>query len=171
MAQRDRAAGRAPARAGRGQAGRGPAPSGGSDLAAHRTRLRAVIGPVVTGAGLDLEDLAVSRAGRRHLVRVIVDGDDGVSLDTIAEVSRAISAALDAAEESGGAFTGAEYRSRSARRGWTGRSPLPRHWRRNIGRLVKVKAGEQQVTGRITAADEDTRHARRGRPPGRTRLP
>src|SRR5436190_13660628 len=109
MTQRDRAAGHAPARAGRGEAGRGPRPNGGSDLAAHRTRLKAVVGPVVSAARLDLEDLTVSRAGRRHLLRVIIDGDDGVSLDLIAEVSREISAALDAAEESGGSFTTNEY--------------------------------------------------------------
>lgn len=155
MAQRDRAAGRAPARAGRGSAGRGPLPSGGSDLAAHRTRLRAVITPVVTEAGLDLDDLVVSRAGRRHLLRVIVDGDAGVSLDAIADVSRAISAALDAAEEAGGAFTGAEYVLEVSSPGVDRPLTMPRHWRRNIGRLVSVRVQEKQVTGRITAADQE----------------
>src|SRR5262245_19391811 len=67
-----------------------------------RDRVAAVVQPVVADAGYDLEDLAVSRAGRRHVVRVTIDGDRGVSLDGIADVSRAVSAALDAAEEAEG---------------------------------------------------------------------
>ncbi len=155
MAQRDRAAGRAPARAGRGQSGRGPSPTGGSDLAAHRTRLRAVIGPVVTAAGLDLEDLTVSRAGRRHVLRVIVDGDQGVNLDTVADVSRAISAALDSAEENGGSFGSAEYVLEVSSPGVDRPLTLPRHWRRNIGRMVTVRVREAQVAGRIVAVDDE----------------
>ncbi len=155
MAQRDRAAGRAPARAGRGQSGRGPSPTGGSDLAAHRTRLRAVIGPVVGAAGLDLEELTVSRAGRRHVLRVVVDGDHGVNLDTVADLSRAISAALDAAEEGGPALSSAEYVLEVSSPGVDRPLVLPRHWRRNIGRLVSVRAGERPVTGRIIAVDEE----------------
>jgi len=155
MAQRDHAAGRAPARAGRGQAGRGPSPTGGSELAAHRTRLRAVIGPVVTAAGFDLEDLSVSRAGRRHLLRVVVDGDHGVNLDTVADLSRAISVALDAAEESGGSFSSAEYVLEVSSPGVDRPLVLPRHWRRNLGRMVSVRARDRQVTGRIVAVDDE----------------
>ena len=155
MAQRDRAAGRAPARAGRGQSGRGPSPTGGSDLAAHRTRLRAVIGPVVSGSGYDLEELTVSRAGRRHVLRVVVDGDNGVNLDAVADLSRAISAALDAAEEGGPALSSAEYVLEVSSPGVDRPLVLPRHWRRNIGRLVAVRAGERQVTGRVIAVDDE----------------
>ena len=46
-------------------------------MGARRARLRAVVEPVVVAAGYDLEDLTVSRAGRRHVVRVVVDGDTG----------------------------------------------------------------------------------------------
>lgn len=155
MAQRDRAAGRAPARAGRGQAGRGPSTTGGNELAAHRTRLRAVIGPVVGAAGFDLEELTVSRAGRRHVLRVIVDGDNGVNLDTVADLSRAISAALDAAEESGGAFGTNEYVLEVSSPGVDRPLVLPRHWRRNLGRQVSVRARDQHVTGRIVAVDDE----------------
>jgi ribosome maturation factor RimP len=169
MAQRNRAGGRAPARpardAGRAQGGRaggsqgdGPAAGTGSgrgDLAAHRTRLRAVIGPVIEHAGYDLEDLAVSRAGRRHLLRVIVDGDGGVNLDVIAELSREISAALDAAESAGGEFTSGEYVLEVSSPGVDRPLTESRHWRRSIGRLVAVRAGEAQVTGRVLGADSE----------------
>lgn len=131
------------------------------DLAARRDRLRAVIEPVVTGAGYDLEDVSVSRAGRRHVVRVIVDADGGINLDAVAVVSRAVSAALDAAEESGGDIVAGEYQLEVSSPGVDRPLTLPRHWRRNAGRLVKVtvRAGEpavdRQLTGRVTAADDE----------------
>jgi ribosome maturation factor RimP len=127
--------------------------------------LRAVIEPVVEKAGYDLEELTVSRAGRRHVVRVVVDGDAGTSLDAVAEVSRAVSAALDEAEESDGDIVTGEYQLEVSSPGVDRPLTLPRHWRRNIGRLVKVTvrsaadtgsaapATERQVTGRVLDAD------------------
>jgi ribosome maturation factor RimP len=127
--------------------------------------LRAVIEPVVTDAGYDLEDLAVSRAGRRHVVRVIVDADGGIGLDAVADVSRAVSAALDAAEESGGDILAGEYQLEVSSPGVDRPLTLPRHWRRNVGRLVKVTArgdgqdgrpaGDRQLTGRVVEADDE----------------
>ncbi|TDC33885.1 ribosome maturation factor RimP [Micromonospora sp. 15K316] len=141
----------------------------GGDLAARRDRLRAVIEPVVADAGYDLEDLSVSRAGRRHVVRVIVDADGGINLDAVADVSRAVSTALDAAEETGGDIVAGEYQLEVSSPGVDRPLTLPRHWRRNVGRLVKVTtraaalpeqrgeqpAGDRQVTGRIVAADDE----------------
>jgi ribosome maturation factor RimP len=118
-----------------------------------------VIEPVVTAAGYDLEDLSVSRAGRRHVVRVIVDADGGINLDGVADVSRAVSAALDAAEEAGGDIVAGEYQLEVSSPGVDRPLTLPRHWRRNAGRLVKVTVhgpeGDRQVTGRIAAADDE----------------
>ncbi|MEV1147312.1 ribosome maturation factor RimP, partial [Micromonospora sp. NPDC049799] len=130
------------------------------DLAARRARLREVIEPVVTATGYDLEDLSVSRAGRRHVVRVIVDADGGVNLDAVADVSRAVSAALDEAEEAGGDIVAGEYQLEVSSPGVDRPLTLPRHWRRNVGRLVKVTAraaegADRQVTGRILAADDE----------------
>ncbi|MER6595686.1 ribosome maturation factor RimP [Micromonospora purpureochromogenes] len=148
---------------------RAGAPRGG-DLAARRNRLREVIEPVVQGAGYDLEDLSVSRAGRRHVVRVIVDADGGINLDAVADVSRAVSAALDAAEEAGGDLVAGEYQLEVSSPGVDRPLTLPRHWRRNVGRLVKVTTrpgaglpgprgeqpvGDRQVTGRVVAADDE----------------
>ncbi|MGC5017816.1 ribosome maturation factor RimP [Micromonospora sp. DT47] len=148
---------------------RAGAPRGG-DLAARRARLREVIEPVITQAGYDLEDLSVSRAGRRHVVRVIVDADGGINLDGVADVSRAVSAALDAAEESGGDIVAGEYQLEVSSPGVDRPLTLPRHWRRNVGRLVKVTVragaalpeqrdgqptGDRQVTGRVIEADDE----------------
>ncbi|SCG36416.1 ribosome maturation factor RimP [Micromonospora inositola] len=145
---------------------RAGAPRGG-DLGARRARLREVIEPVVEGASYDLEDLSVSRAGRRHVVRVIVDADGGINLDAVADVSRAVSAALDAAEEAGGDIVAGEYQLEVSSPGVDRPLTLPRHWRRNVGRLVKVTvrgatalpeqraAGDRQVTGRVVEADDE----------------
>jgi ribosome maturation factor RimP len=156
MVRRDRAAGRAPGTGRRASTrpARTFASGASGDLAAQRARLREVIAPVVEAAGYDLEELSVSRAGRRHVLRIIVDGDGGVSLDAVADLSREISAALDAAEDTGGEFSEREYVLEVSSPGVDRPLTQPRHWRRNIGRLVTVTAGERQLTGRLVGADE-----------------
>ncbi|SDY52276.1 ribosome maturation factor RimP [Micromonospora pattaloongensis] len=153
MTQRGRAAGRPPA--GTRPTSRPAGERARGDLAARRVQLRAVIEPVVTDQGYHLEDVSVSRAGRRHVVRVIVDAEQGINLDAVADVSRAVSAALDAAEERGGELLAGEYQLEVSSPGVDRPLTLPRHWRRNIGRLVRVTAGDRQVTGRVTAADDE----------------
>ncbi len=123
------------------------------DLAAQRDRLRRVVEPVIAGAGYDLEKLSLSRVGRRHLVRVTVDGDD-LSLDAVADLSREMSAALDAAESGGGDLIAGEYELEVSSPGVDRPLTLPRHWRRNAGRLVKVTVGERSLVGRVSSADE-----------------
>src|SRR5579875_4177433 len=61
-------------------------------------RLEQLLEPVVASVGCDLEDVGVSPAGKRSVVRVVVDKDGGVDLDCVADVSRAVSAALDGSE-------------------------------------------------------------------------
>ena len=115
-------------------------------------RLAELIEPVVAAAGMDLESVRMSVAGRRRLLRIVVDGDHGVSLDDAADVSREISAMLDEANALGEVPYTLEVSSPGVDRPLT----EPRHWRRGVGRLVKVKvAGEGTVEGRILAADAD----------------
>lgn len=124
------------------------------DLVAARARVRAVIEPVIVAAGFDLEDVNLSRAGRRHLVRVLVDADGGISLDDVAVVSREISQALDAADEAEGEVLAGEYQLEVGSPGVDRPLTLPRHWRRNVSRLVSVTVAGRSLTGRVTAADE-----------------
>ena len=115
-------------------------------------RLAELIEPVVAAAGMDLESVRMSVAGKRRLLRIVVDGDHGVSLDDAADVSREISAMLDQANALGEVPYTLEVSSPGVDRPLT----EPRHWRRAAGRLVKVKvAGEGTVEGRILAADAD----------------
>src|ERR1700735_5386930 len=115
-------------------------------------RLAELIEPVTAAAGLDLESVRMSVAGKRRLLRIGVDGDHGVSLDDAADVSREISAMLDEANALGEVPDTLEVSSPGVVRPLT----EPRHWRRAVGRLVKVKVtGEGTVEGRILAADAD----------------
>src|SRR5690348_15358967 len=107
-------------------------------LPAATARGVAVHEPGGAAAGFDLVDVRLSRAGRRHVVRVLVDADGGINLDGIAVVSRDISSALDAAEESGGEMLAGEYQLEVGSPGVDRPLTEPRHWRRNISRLVLV---------------------------------
>jgi ribosome maturation factor RimP len=112
-----------------------------------QTRLSELVEPVVALAGYDLEELTVTPAGRRSVVRVVVDRDGGVDLDAVAEVSRAVSAALDDSDVLGEVPYVLEVTSPGVDRPLT----EPRHWRRNVGRLVS--AGDR--TGRIREVTDD----------------
>lgn len=125
-----------------------------AQLAAVRERVQEIIEPVLAGAGYDLEDLTVRQTGRRHQLRVTVDADGGVSLDVIADLSRAIADALDDAEAQGQEVIPGEYQLEVSSPGVDRPLTLPRHWRRAAGRMVSVKAPGGMVTGRVTAADE-----------------
>jgi len=109
--------------------------SGGSrHAAAQPERLAGLLEPVVTAAGLELESVRVGRAGRRGLLRVVVDAEHGVTLDDIALVSRSVAAEVDASDAMGpGPYT-LEVSSPGVDRPLT----EPRHWRRATGRLVRV---------------------------------
>lgn len=82
--------------------GGGASTRAAAGTSALRTRLRGLVEPIVSADGLYLEDLTVSRAGRRHLVRITVDADKGIGHDELSDVSRHLSTALDAAEATDG---------------------------------------------------------------------
>jgi ribosome maturation factor RimP len=114
--------------------------------------LAGLIQPVVTAAGMDVESVRGSVVGKRRLLRIVVDSDHGVSLDDAAEVSRQISALLDASDVMGEIPYTLEVSSPGVDRPLT----EPRHWRRAARRLVKVKVpGEGSVVGRVLAADDN----------------
>ena len=122
-----------------------------SDVAAE---LRRVLDPVVSDAGLYLEDVAVSPAGRRSVVRVVVDlpdGPGGVDSDSLTDVSRKVSAALDEADVVRGAYT-LEVSTPGVSRPLT----TARHFRRAQGRLVVARTAGGEVRGRVVeVAGED----------------
>jgi ribosome maturation factor RimP len=114
-------------------------------------RLRTVLAPAVEAVGYDLEDVLVRPAGSRRLVQVVVDRDSGLTIDDVADVARAVSAVLD---EDDSLVSGAyvlEVSSPGVDRPLT----APRHWRRNVSRLVEARLTDGTViTGRVAAADD-----------------
>lgn len=131
------------------QSGNAPSPDDGSPL-------EPVVRGVVQRQGYELDTLEVVRAGRRRLVRLIVDARDdaaaGISLDGIATVSRAVAEELEEHDELlGGPYT-LEVTSPGVDRPLT----APRHWRRNRLRLVRatlVDGGE--LVGRVGDCDAE----------------
>ena len=116
-----------------------------------RDLLREIVEPLAAAHGVDLEDVEVTPAGRRRRVSVVVDADGGVDLDRCAEVSRAVSAALDESEVMGETPYTLEVSSPGVSRPLT----MPRHWRRNVGRLVRLGLRDGgDLVGRIEAADD-----------------
>ena len=124
-------------------------------MAASAARLTELVRPEVAAVGYDLEALTVTAAGRRSVVRVIVDKDGGVTLDDVADVSRTISDVLDRLDESDPSLLGATYVLEVSSPGVDRPLTEPRHWRRNVRRLVRAVPREgQPVTGRLVAADD-----------------
>jgi ribosome maturation factor RimP len=131
-----------------------PAPAG-KQAAQLRAHLLELLGPLVTAEGFDLEDVTVTAAGRRSLIRVIVDGDDGVDLDAVANISRAASEALDTVDGTGGSSAFADpYVLEVSSPGVDRPLTEPPHWRRATGRLVQTQQSGKAVTGRILAVTE-----------------
>ncbi len=128
----------------------------------NENQLKDLIEPLLAQFGMELDRLDVVSAGRRRLVRVTVDGDGadghGPGLDDIGEATAAISKALDESSATGEAPYTLEVSSRGVE------TPLsaPRHYRRNIGRLLAVtlepasQGKPEKLTGRITAATQAT---------------
>jgi ribosome maturation factor RimP len=120
--------------------------------ASDRDSLVRLLTPVVEAQGLDLEDVVVTQAGKRRQLRVVVDQDGGISLDTVAAVSTAVAAQLDDSDAMGGSPYVLEVTSPGVDRPLT----APRHWRRNRTRLVKVATAEATaLEGRLVEVDDE----------------
>ncbi|MGQ0630218.1 MAG: ribosome maturation factor RimP [Sporichthyaceae bacterium] len=116
-----------------------------------RTQVQAELAVVVSAAGLDLEGVELAAAGRRRVLRVLVDCDGGVDLDAVADISRQISEALDAGDVMGATPYVLEVSSPGAERPLT----APRHWRRASGRLVRADLADGSVlVARVVSADD-----------------
>ncbi|MGA4846398.1 ribosome maturation factor RimP [Streptomyces sp. G5(2025)] len=115
-------------------------------------RLRQLLEPLVSSQDLDLEEIEVASVGRKRVLRVVIDSDDGVDLDQIAEVSRLLSAKLDETDAMGEGEYDLEVGSPGAERALTEH----RHYVRAVDRLVKFQLTEgDELTARILAVDDE----------------
>lgn len=121
-----------------------------------RRRLAELLGPVVEDAGLFLEDVSLKPSGSGLVLQVLVDlpedSTGSVDLDRVAEVARALSETLDRSDPVPGSAYELEVSSPGATRELTER----RHWKRSVGRLVRVTPVEgEKFTARLLEVGDD----------------
>jgi len=117
--------------------------------------LEALVAPVVEAAGLDLVDVELRREGKRRVLRVTVDREGGLDLDTIAEVSERVSRRLDVEGFDPGPYA-LEVSSPGVERPLRGPADFGRH----VGQEVRVRTSEpvggaRVHRGRLIAAGEE----------------
>jgi len=94
---------------------------------------------------LFLIDLLISEGNR---IRVILDGDNGVTVEDCIKVSRAIEHNLDREEE--------DFSLEVMSSGVSESLTMPRQYAKNIGRSLKVKVKEgADIEGEIINVDDD----------------
>jgi ribosome maturation factor RimP len=115
----------------------------------------ALVRPVVEGAGLELVEVISTRDHDRRILRVVVDRDGGVDLDTIATVSEQVSRRLDLEGYEPGPYA-LEVSSPGIER------PLrrPEDFGRRVGDRVKVRTtepieGARNHAGALVSADAE----------------
>lgn len=117
--------------------------------------VEALVGPVVEASGLEVWDVAFRGEGGRSVLRVTVDRDGGVDLDTIAEVSERLSRRLDLED-----FGPKGYQLEVSSPGLERPLRTPRHFERSVGERVKVKTavqveGRNVLEGALVSADAE----------------
>ncbi|MEO9512701.1 MAG: ribosome assembly cofactor RimP [Flavobacteriaceae bacterium] len=86
--------------------------------------------------------------GRDNTIRVVLDGDEGINLQDCMNVSRAIEHNLDREEE--------DFSLEVTSAGAASPLELPRQYKKNIGRKLKVRTGEEELEGNLTNATADS---------------
>ncbi|OIV35381.1 ribosome maturation factor RimP [Mangrovactinospora gilvigrisea] len=115
-------------------------------------RLRELLSPPVEAAGAELEDVTLTPAGKRRVLRVVVDADGGVDLDRVADISHAVSELLDGSDVLGERPYTLEVTTPGTDRPLT----ALRHWQRAEGRLVDLKLTDgTSLTARVASSDEE----------------
>jgi ribosome maturation factor RimP len=114
-----------------------------------------MVRPVVESAGLELWDVELGGRAGRLVVRITVDRESGVDLDTIAEVSERVSRRLDLED-----FSDRPYQLEVSSPGVERTLREPRHFERSIGRTLKVKTaapidGQRVHEGALVSADAE----------------
>jgi len=107
--------------------------------------ISSTLAPIISGAGFYLEEVTLSSDAPKILT-VIIDGDTPLNLDQVTSVTKEISELLEQLPELGDFPFTLEVSSPGIDRPLT----LPRHWRKNLGRLVTITLQDGSVVkGRI----------------------
>jgi ribosome maturation factor RimP len=115
-------------------------------------QLATLVDECVSDLGFDVEAIELTPAGNKRVLRIALDRDGGVGIDHITQATRALSEVLDASDVMGTQPYTLEVTSRGVDRPLT----EPRHWRRNAGRLVRLRlADDSSIDGRIGESDDE----------------
>lgn len=115
---------------------------------AHKDQISELISPALQQAGYFLEDINVVSPGNHRIVTVIVDGESALNLDQVTVASKLVSELVDEASFMGETPFTLEVTSPGIDRPLT----LPRHFAKNVTRLLKItKSDGVVITGRITS--------------------
>lgn len=117
-------------------------------------QLTNMITPIVEPRGLDVEAMKITRAGKKSVVSIRLDGDTHPTSDELEAVSNDVSELFDDAEAAGEVNFGAGYTLEVSTPGVDLPLTLPRHFRRNRHRLISLN-GEGY---RIGALSDDEGH-------------
>lgn len=119
---------------------------------ALKDQISELITPALQKAGYFLEDVNLVSPGQHRIVTVIVDGETGLNLDQVTVASKLVSELLDEASFMGETPFTLEVTSPGIDRPLT----LPRHFAKNVDRLLKVTKNDGVVlTGRIRSNTQD----------------
>ena len=115
---------------------------------AIKDQIAELITPALQQAGYFLEDVNIVSPGNHRIVTVIVDGESALNLDQVTVASKLVSELMDEAPFMGETPFTLEVTSPGIDRPLT----LPRHFAKNVTRLLKVTHNDGVViTGRITS--------------------
>lgn len=115
---------------------------------AIKDQIAELITPALHEAGYFLEEVNLVTPGSHRIVTVIVDGESALNLDQVTVASKLVSALMDEAPFMGETPFTLEVTSPGIDRPLT----LPRHFAKNVTRLLKVtKTDGEVITGRITS--------------------
>ena len=116
-----------------------------------KEEISAAITPALSDLGFYLEDITITSAGRRSMITVIVDGDNHLSLDQVTVATKAIGEIVENIQSLGESAFTLEVTSPGLDRPLT----KPRHWRKNIDRLVKIVLLDgKEIKGRVKDVSE-----------------
>ena len=117
----------------------------------NKEQVLAVITPAIESLGFYVEDINITSAGKRSMLTVIVDGDTHLSLDQVTVATKAISEIVENLPTLGNNPFTLEVTSPGLDRPLT----KPRHWRKNLDRLIKIVLTDgKEVKGRIKDSNE-----------------
>ena len=115
---------------------------------ALKDQISELLTPALQQAGYFLEEVNLVTPGQHRIVTVIVDGESALNLDQVTVASKLVSELMDEAPFMGDTPFTLEVTSPGIDRPLT----LPRHFAKNVTRLLKItKTDGNVVTGRITS--------------------